>query len=1005
MAEFPEVQANEDLWSLVRESPMLDDDCFLLVVRGLNMQQLVYPLLSSLPTQISLSLLSEALNNSGTAAPGQLSLITELCRTVLFKMCTVECSDDFSILNKLKIWLDKMVQLFVVKNPKTSGYALLHMFELLHLTLKVVTKQDLEKPCSSPIYIPLQGIFRVHNHQSYERHAPEFISTLLDTCAFLMRNCEALIEKIDVETWMQWTEVDWSPSLYCVESKGVDVISLQRLIAFSAHCILKISSLTSKESDGTLAVINAAFLEQKALMGFIRQVAIDANHDPDLELPLTEILEILRVDAYSCSEVASVQSNKRKEKLLRVVIETSNQLSFFASNDAADIILENASSLSASQIEHLLNSFMLHFLQLQDPQRWQKVLLELCRSLDAHALRRATMTALQRNPVSRDWLSTPEFGAHVTALCNILAIDSVVAGGDSCQARECWWTCVQRPHATVTRLVLHAVAATGVAAAVAAALDYLAPLCRARHDSEGTTSNLTSAIGNSLKNLSSSSETSAQHEAFIKFFDNLCAATAEKQSNSSALIISEVTTEVLLPGLRWQPSDKEDVASALPSLVVPIAMLQSLLRHCPEEFFSGLPANEAVSLTLFLATSLQNCRALLSAIYSRDDSVSKNLTTNGRLAADDKICNGYDHSTSNEVSIDFNGSKNTDTAVWISSELSSSQTLLVLKHLSELKELLSIIAVHLATSEEHVHASELLLKYFQPHSKNFSYSCMVILRPIFATTQALNLKIFLPHTKTAQLIEVIQSASTRCATTVPQLSDFNLWSREEWLHSLCQILPEASADEWNTIASILTRIQVPKQGDESCESEVGALILLWDALQLLLRQPFINVTLFFKNFTSAATQILRWECAKLTGGKQLLMLCQTFLWWCQQSSGINSTMAALGTAHTVLLLLRILELVRELVVGGKISNGKPCEQISKKTGKKSTDNTMQRKDDRERVNSNDFIQNSQVSSLKVVPKEEARKLISMLVVPLVKYFGDDDNTALLATHLAVVLET
>lgn len=155
-----------------------------------------------------------------------------------------------------------------------------------------------------------------------------------------------------------------------------------------------------------------------------------------------------------------------------------------------------------------------------------------------------------------------------------------------------------------------------------------------------------------------------------------------------------------------------------------------------------------------------------------------------------------------------------------------------------------------------------------------------------------------------------------------------------------------------------------------------------------------------------------------------MLLSDTFAWWCRKVAYLRyrlSFTSDVSADYMTLFLLRIIELLRELVVAGKLSVNEKKFTKKEATSSSSESESNQSSDvlslgrrkivtkkkgssPRLRLNKDVGDKLRKLAKHKTVSKEVCHEVILSLLEPLVKYCSDDDSVALVATHLDTLLE-
>ncbi|KAF2364655.1 hypothetical protein FHG87_004583, partial [Trinorchestia longiramus] len=433
-----------------------------------------------------------------------------------------------------------------------------------------------------------------------------------------------------------------------------------------------------------------------------------------------------------------------------------------------------------------------------------------------------------------------------------------------------------------------------------------------------------------------------------------------------------------------------------------------IFHHKREEFFSSLSTDdEVVAFIIFLMTCVHNCELLLAPVPSHVPSRDLDAGHTAVSATPALLLDGHvlDHVTDDGL---IAGDGDVEPP---GMDLSPSQVMQVLPLLTVMKQLLSHTARHLSKDDRQASSRELLCKYLLIHPSKYSYSTVVYLIDIFNTCSVSGVQLCSPGSKCALLVDILLASSQDDSSRSSLLSIVSQWTREEWLISLCQILPTASPEDWRALANITSNIGPTEKDLTTPESKLRGLDLLSDALFLLVLQPRANVGFLCSNFTSAIIQIVKRHCEQTEVETQLEFLCCTFVWWCQRRRMLvlkNEGLSAQEVdEHSQLLLLRIVELLRDLMTVHSLSNTKQSE--AKETEKVSdlvadytslsrvtTNRNTEMRDHGSRTNLNE------TKNLRFHFEPEAG--YRMVVQSLLQYLKGDESSALIAAQLVSVFD-
>lgn len=373
-----EISDQPALAPLLKTVPVLQDCTLSMVVRPLSCQGAVLPVLAHLPLHLLCYLIKMELQNITKAvSPPLLSLVVEFLKALLNVLRSSKCTDDAKEVLILFVPVFKIAMHNFDSNvPKNAAFTFLLFLESLYQFSRFLMND-------MPDELPISHVPELQN--AFEKRETEnphnFSSSVMDTTLSLLKICHESVHKIDVNTWMSWSEVKPNDALYCSRISIADTqaqLTVQSLITHRAFSFLNLFISESVEVivnespssvDEARKKLYSSLTQHSELHGFLKQIASDPNYDPDSELGFSEVVSILQSEAcdegttnafWQSNDRTSKHTQKRLQKLTNWLLLESDPNLLFNCVGAASIVSCLATSLSVQQARQLLKNFLKH---------------------------------------------------------------------------------------------------------------------------------------------------------------------------------------------------------------------------------------------------------------------------------------------------------------------------------------------------------------------------------------------------------------------------------------------------------------------------------------------------------------------------------------------------------------------------------------------------------------------------------------------------------------------
>ena len=363
------------LRSQIQALPVLTDDAFAAVVRALNYNKTMFPLLAHLPNNLVVKLMKSSLSEGNkNISPGLLSVLTEFLRALLYtldeKYETVIKDTIGNFVAQMIMGATKLVNI----SDRNSAYFFLHVLHVMYLL--IAYGNDLRQ-AASPIGKTSQLLSELFHQTTDATNAvsTSLSNTLCDAAASLAPTAELIGKMIDVNSYIAWNDINIQESFFCYEFSIYDSTlssSLQTFIRFSAFLYLH----TLKELSGKLAYKSEdKTIPSTCLLNILQQMALDPERDPDQELSLDDIVTRLSAGKICSSVPGDAESSpldtQRRSKLFNMLLNWREPSELFRREEVALLVQDELEAVPVFTAEKLLEFYLTN--QLNISLSWKVV--------------------------------------------------------------------------------------------------------------------------------------------------------------------------------------------------------------------------------------------------------------------------------------------------------------------------------------------------------------------------------------------------------------------------------------------------------------------------------------------------------------------------------------------------------------------------------------------------------------------------------------------------------